>query len=114
MLSVTCRKETELEDVVRGIYYVTLRYRNNLQQQIELMILPPGINLLNYGWMPGVEGSVRLNYSRTNQPWRSTGCSFLGEQEEEVDEGRERTLRSDIKPREQMMSRHGGANRILR
>ena len=27
------------------------------------MILPPGINLLNYGWMPGVEGSVRLNYS---------------------------------------------------
>ena len=56
-------RETELEDVVRGIYYVTLRYRNNLQQQIELMILPPGINLLNYGWMPGVEGSVRLNYS---------------------------------------------------
>ena len=50
-------------DLVRGIYYVTLRYRNNLQQQIELMILPPGINLLNYGWMPGVEGSVRLNYS---------------------------------------------------
>ena len=49
--------------VVPGIYYVTLRYRNNLQQQIELMILPPGINLLNYGWMPGVEGSVRLNYS---------------------------------------------------
>ena len=42
--------------VVPGIYYVTLRYRNNLQQQIELMILPPGINLLNYGWMPGVEG----------------------------------------------------------
>ena len=35
-------------------------------------------------------------------------------EEEEVDEGRERTLRSDIKPREQMMSRHGGANRILR
>ena len=34
--------------VVPGIYYVTLRYRNNLQQQIELMILPPGINLLNY------------------------------------------------------------------
>ena len=57
------KEETELEDVVRGIYYVTLRYRNNLQQQIELMILPPGINLLNYGWMPGVEGSVRLNYS---------------------------------------------------
>ena len=43
------KEETELEDVVRGIYYVTLRYRNNLQQQIELMILPPGINLLNYG-----------------------------------------------------------------
>ena len=56
-------REIGIEDVVRGIYYVTLRYRNNLQQQIELMILPPGINLLNYGWMPGVEGSVRLNYS---------------------------------------------------
>ena len=38
----------------------------------------------------------------------------LLKEEEEVDEGRERTLRSDIKPREQMMSRHGGANRILR
>ena len=38
----------------------------------------------------------------------------MEEPEEEVDEGRERTLRSDIKPREQMMSRHGGANRILR
>ena len=35
------------------------------------------------------------------------------DEEEEVDEGRERTLRSDIKPREQMMSRHGGAIRIL-
>ena len=58
-------REIGIEDVVRGIYYVTLRYRNNLQQQIELMILPPGINLLNYGWMPGVEGSVRLNYSWT-------------------------------------------------
>ena len=59
----TSVQEIGIEDVVRGIYYVTLRYRNNLQQQIELMILPPGINLLNYGWMPGVEGSVRLNYS---------------------------------------------------
>ena len=59
-------REIGIEDVVRGIYYVTLRYRNNLQQQIELMILPPGINLLNYGWMPGVEGSG--GHTRCNGP----------------------------------------------
>ena len=44
----------------------------------------------------------------------SSFMESFSKREEEVDEGRERTLRSDIKPREQMMSRHGGANRILR